>query len=323
MAGYAEPHWAGHYFFHLLDPSHPRYDADVARACGGAILDVYREIDRGIDELAQAAPESTVIVYSNTGMGINYSGQHLVPEVLERLGMSGDRGKRAKAAGDKSRNRWGAYAIKTVETAVSAKNIQRVRNLVPEKFWDKYTRIFLNLGNDWRNSKAFAVPSDYTGAIRINLKGREPHGTVAPGEEYDRICAELAREFLALVNPATGRPAVTEVVRLRDRYRGAWIDELPDLIVQWEGAHPIDALQSPRIGTVSGVIPDKRSGAHTTHGFMVACGEGIRKTRDLAPADIVDIAPTVLLLQGMAAPAYMDGRALIDMIEESPAAVAS
>jgi len=314
MAGYPEAHWAGHYLFHLLDESHARFDPAVARACGVAMLGVYREIDAAIGELTRTRPDSTVLVFSNSGMGVNYSGQHLIPEILQRLGMAGGRGNRGSESYSAANKRWGAYAIKTVESIVSAKNIERARSLVPERLWDKYTRIILNLGNGWRNSKAFALPNDFTGAVRINLKGREPNGVVAPGEEYDRLCAELTRELLALVNPASGQRAVSEVIKLRDRYQGPCIDELPDLIVQWDRTRPIDSLSSTRIGTVAGIPPDKRSGAHQTYGFLIACGDKIRKTSELAAADIVDIAPTVLHLQGLAAPGHMDGRVLADMI---------
>ena len=102
--------------------------------------------------------------------------------------------------------------------------------------------------------------------------------------------------------------------RLRDRYPGPYFDEFPDLIVQWEGTRPIEALRSPRIGTVRGVLPDKRSGAHRTFGFLAAGGRGIRPAGRLEPADILDIAPTILCLQGIDIPRHMDGRALTDMI---------
>jgi predicted AlkP superfamily phosphohydrolase/phosphomutase len=313
FVGYPETHWAGHYFFHLLDAAHPRHDAVLAREFGGAILAVYREVDAALGELTRAREDLTVLIFSNTGMGANYSGMHLVPEVLRRLGMSGDDGN-AHNGGDAKSRRWGPYAIKTVESLVSARNIARLRQAVPEKIWDKYTRIILNAGNRWAGSRAFALPGDYTGSIRINLRGREPDGTVSPGAEYDRLCEELAREFLALENSGTGERAVSAVYKFRERYPGPYFDEFPDLIVQWVGKRPIDALSSPRIGTVRGVLPDKRSGAHRTFGFLAAGGRGIRSAGRLDSADIMDIAPTILTLQGVAVPAHMDGRALADMI---------
>jgi hypothetical protein len=84
--------------------------------------------------------------------------------------------------------------------------------------------------------------------------------------------------------------------------------------LQWVGKRPIDALSSPRIGTVRGVLPDKRSGAHQTFGFLSVGGRGTRSAGRLDSADIIDIAPTILTLQGVAVPARMDGRALADML---------
>ena len=38
-------------------------------------------------------------------------------------------------------------------------------------------------GTDWERTTAFSLPSLYTGFIRVNLRGREPAGIVAP-EDY-------------------------------------------------------------------------------------------------------------------------------------------
>jgi len=74
----------------------------------------------------------------------------------------------------------------------------------------------LYAGNNWRWSRAFCIPNDYTGAIRINLKGREPNGIVEPGREYDDLCDELVSEIDNLVNPDTGKRMVSEVLRISE-----------------------------------------------------------------------------------------------------------
>src|SRR5581483_2053071 len=78
----------------------------------------------------------------------------------------------------------------------------------------------------WRpGARAFAIPSNnMTSAIRINLKGREPFGAVAPGEENERVCQELIDGLLELENPATGAPAVQWVRRARELYQGPRLD---------------------------------------------------------------------------------------------------
>ncbi|MGH2669297.1 MAG: alkaline phosphatase family protein, partial [bacterium] len=88
LAAFAEPHWAGHFFWHLMEPQHPDFDEALWRVCGDAILRVYQALDAAVGRLAAQAPDATLLVFSNTGMGSNFSGMHLVPEILRRLGMA-------------------------------------------------------------------------------------------------------------------------------------------------------------------------------------------------------------------------------------------
>jgi len=163
-------------------------------------------------------------------------------------------------------------------------------------------------------SRAFCIPNDHAGAIRINLKGREPNGIVEPGREYDVICDELTREISELVNVDTGKKAVNEVLRIDEFYQGEHIWDLPDLIVKWTGDAPIRALYSPRIGTVSGENPERRTGAHRPYGFLIASGKHISQGKGIEQASIMDIAPTILYLMGQRVPRDMDGRVLLDII---------
>ena len=73
---------------------------------------------------------------------------------------------------------------------------------------------------DWPRTRAYCLPTDLEGHIRINLRGREPQGSVAPGPEYQRVCDELAAALEALTQPETGRRAVRAVLRTDDLYPG-------------------------------------------------------------------------------------------------------
>ncbi|MCA9473436.1 MAG: alkaline phosphatase family protein [Nitrospirales bacterium] len=314
VIGYAEAHWIGHYFWHIIDKRHPDYDPELERECGDSILKIYQEIDRGIAELITMSPEATVMIVSNTGMGPNFSGQHLLPQVLEKLGYS----KGPSSAGLKQllpHQKWGPYyAIKSIETLVSAKLMETIKRVIPEKVWDSVTRRILTMGNNWKDSLAFEVPSDYSGAIRINLKGREPHGLVEPGGEFDHLCARITQDLLELVNPDTGEGAVAGVIKVKDVYQGDRLDEMQDLIVQWKGNAPVNHLESKKIGRVSGILPDKRSGAHMVNGFMLAAGRSIKTNQQLEDAHIMDIAPTLLHVLSEPIPDIMDGKVLSDIL---------
>ena len=316
---FSESHWAGHFFWHLMDKDHPEHLSEPVKVLGDMILNVYRELDKGLSAIVDNLSETTVIIFSNTGMGPNYSGSHLLPEILKRLEMTGNHENGASFGSLTNllpTQRWGPNAVKAIESMVGPKRIEQVRRWVPERLWDTWTRRILHLGNNWRNSRAFLVPSDYTGAIRINLKGRESHGLVGPGKDYDDLCDELTREFGALINPETGKAAVSRIFRVDRMYEGENIGELPDLIVRWTGDAPVRALSSPRIGTVYGNLSDNRTGAHRPHGFLVAAGKHIRQGRAQEEGNIMDIAPTILYLMGQPIPRDMDGKVLLDIIDK-------
>ena len=315
---YPEAHTIGHVAYHLVDETHPEHDPEIVRRCGNPLLKIYQRIDRGIGELIEGEDDATLLVFSNSGMGPNYSGIHLVGEVLQRLGLGsrkpGEEGRRGIAGSLLPDLKWGPYAVKEVEDLVGAERIRRVKKLFPKRFWDQWSRRVLALGNDWKNARAFALPNDHSGAIRINLKGREPNGLVEPGAEYEALCDEIIREFSALVNPATGRPAVDRILKADEVCAGEKRNEFPDLMVVWNREAPIESLRSERVGTVSGHLPDRRTGAHLVDGFLLACGAGISENGAAKEASVLDIAPTILEVFGQTIPNDYDGRVLGEIL---------
>ncbi len=322
---FPETHWAMHLLWQILDENHPDYNREITRTLDNAFLEIYSTIDSWISKFMQVIPEATFLVFSLSGMGPNYSGWHLLPQVLQRMGMATDvphdasYGPWSNIFNNLERlmpiRRWDSYKIRKLEDSVSLKAIQAAKQIVPKRVWDKWTRRLLYAGNNWKHSRAFCIPNDYNGAVRINLKGREPNGIVEPGKEYDALCNELVRELSELVNTDTGKKAVSEVLRIDELCQGENIWDLPDLIVKWAGDAPIKALYSPRIGTVTGENPERRTGAHRPYGFLVASGKNIIQGKTVEGASIMDIAPTILYLLGQPIPQDMDGKVLLDMID--------
>ena len=66
-----------------------------------------------------------------------------------------------------------------------------------------------------------------------------------------------------------------------------------------------------------GILPDVRSGAHRTYGFLLGAGGGVAGRGALPKADIMDVAPTVLRLLGEPVPKDLDGRILPDVLGET------
>ena len=161
---------------------------------------------------------------------------------------------------------------------------------------------------DMTRTRAFCLPTDLQGYIRINLRGREPDGVV-PESEYDSVCRELEAELLAMRHREDGAPVVREVVRVRDAFKGAFTEELPDLSVVWNTEHIVTDVESPGCGLMQRK-PDLSAGGgnHRGVGFVLVYGSNVSKGRFVG--HVFDIAPTIGGLLGEARRTEWEGEAL-------------
>ncbi len=290
LASFSETHCAGHHFWHLHDPSHPRHDSRIVAALGSPLLDVYRAVDEGIGRVLEAAgPDASKIVLASHGMGPHYEATFMLHLILERL--ERDR-PAAKSAFISARGVWQAL----VPASVRGRLFKDLRR---------------KMKRDHRAQPFFQVPNnDPFGAVQVNLAGREPDGCVRPGEEYEALCRSLAGDFLALVNTRTGRPAVSAVHRSTELYPGQDASAFPDLLIEWNREAPLDSVESPKTGRIDAVYRGCRTGDHRAEGLFFMTGAGVRTGRTDLPVSVTDFAPTLAELAGssFAAP---DGRSLL------------
>ncbi len=199
---FAETHCVGHNFFHLMDNEHPLFDKELANILGDSVFKIYSLIDKEIGKILESNNNSTCLVISPEGMGPNFTGSHLLPEILRRLGVS-RRNQQDKSSDIYSLKKympsvlWGPHAVRNLKSKMPAgliKSIEYGKKIIPKELWHNMKCYIMNLGNDWQHSRAFCFPSDFNGAIRINLKGREPNGLVNPGE-YESLCESLAEDL--------------------------------------------------------------------------------------------------------------------------------
>jgi predicted AlkP superfamily phosphohydrolase/phosphomutase len=317
---FPEPHWATHLMWDTLDTHHPRRAAELADGHSNVFREVLATIDGFIGEARAAHPHASILVFSLSGMGPNYSGWHILPELLTRLGMTAPpRGYRRWLP----MGRWGAWTTRAVERAVGRRTLEVTRRILPRRLWDSWTRRILHAGGGWADSRMFWVPNDYSGALRVNLKGREPHGRVQPGSEYEAVLSEVTAALHELRHLQTGRPLVREVLRPQERWKGPHADILPDLLVVWANESLVDGACSERVGTIHCVYPERRTGAHRSEAFLAAAGPGIARGATMRDATILDLAPTFLHLCGVPVPPDYDGRVLLEMMQiEEPLAEA-
>jgi predicted AlkP superfamily phosphohydrolase/phosphomutase len=299
MTVFGETHVGAHYCWR------PDGDQDLLRA-------LYEELDRALAKLIEAAgPDAAIFVVSGDAVGPNHAGWHLLPEVLGRLGyFASAETSRPDDAGEQVKTRFDPVrAVRDLLPKDFRKNLAR---MLPTGLRDKLAQRVDTATFDWGRTKAYCLPTDLEGCIRINLQGREPEGLVAPGADYEEACQDLRTALADLIDPDSGRRVVRDVLSVDQAFPGQRRDHLPDLIVLWDAAAPIAALASDRIGEVRGSSPDPRPGTHAEPGFLLMRGPDIGSGRTLDEAHIFDVAPTILGHLGVEAPAHMAGRSLAE-----------
>lgn len=300
---FGETHAAGHYCWtDTLAQTQARLERSP-------MLAVYQEIDRAIGHVAAAAgPDGTVIVISGDSVAPNRAGWHLLPGVLERLGFLAGPNSGPGGAGDGGKANRGFDPVKAIRDLLPKDVRKDLARMLPTALRDRLAKRVDAANIDWSRTRAYALPTDLEGYIRVNLRGREPLGIVEPGAEYGRVIAELADELGRLRDPRTGRAIVRDVLRVDDEFPGDRRGWLPDLVVRWDAAAPIDAATSGRIGTLTLPSPDPRPGTHAGPGFVLAAGPGIPAQGVLEGGHIFDFAPTLLTRLGVDVPRHMRGR---------------
>jgi predicted AlkP superfamily phosphohydrolase/phosphomutase len=162
---------------------------------------------------------------------------------------------------------------------------------------------------DWHKTKAAVVYAYQMGFVYVNLLGRGPRGIVEPGREYEALLVDLISRFRKICNPHTGETLLQDVVRGADLYPAADNDILvPDLVLI-----PVDGYG---FSFSFNDTPPKISqeGTHRHNGVVFLDGDSVAQpTSDFRP-NLIDIAPTILHLLGLAVPSDMDGRVLQEVL---------
>jgi len=139
---------------------------------------------------------------------------------------------------------------------------------------------------DWRVTRAFSLPTDQYGWIRVNLIGREAEGIVSP-DEYDSLCEELS-EVLLKLSSESGEPLVEDVLRTAVDAESARVNPLPDLVVHWRDAAFAPSLRIKASKVPAQMVSRKSTGQHKSPGFCIYRGDadagvgGVIAGRDLS-----------------------------------------
>jgi predicted AlkP superfamily phosphohydrolase/phosphomutase len=267
-----------HMFYRLIDPQHPRYDPELAKQYGDAILRVYERMDETIGKVEQAMkPNGLLIIVSDHGFHTWRKGFNTNTWLVEN----------------------GYMTLKNPNAKESNYNLAELFG---------QGSFFPNV--DWSHTRAYALG---LGQIYLNLRGREKYGVVAPGAEADQILQEMRTRVLAFRDPDTNEPVIQNVYLGREIFHGARMASAPDLQLDFRDGYRTSWQTS--LGAIpEGIVVanlKKWSGDHCASDPSDTQGIFFSNRRLETPyPSIQDIAPTVLHLMGVAPPDALDGRAL-------------
>ena len=305
-----------HELWHIIDESHPRYNADEARTYLGRVHAYFNRVDQIIGRLVERSGGGAMTwIVSDHGFGPAHKYCSLNIWLLQEgfLKLKTDALTRIK----RLLFRIGAtpeLAFKIVR-ALPLGSLAPTRGVSNKPGASKLlSKLFLSFNDvDWSNTRAFSK-GNY-GQIYVNLKGREPQGSVEPSD-YDEVCKKLMARLKAMKDPINGEPWAGEVFRREEVYSGPRVEDAPDISflprdMRYLPLGNADFNSNKFIVDAFGI-----SGCHRMDGVMIASGGPIRRGLDAGQAKIWDVAPTLLYLLGEPVPEDMDGRVLKESIEQ-------
>jgi predicted AlkP superfamily phosphohydrolase/phosphomutase len=297
-----------HAMWRYMDPSHPDHQPDSPYQ--GAIQQIFERADEAVGELiGQLDSETTILIMSDHGFGPLHRVVNLNLLLMQQGLLYLKKGPltwiraalfRAGLTPNQVYKWLSRLHLQSISTQVSIST----RNSVISKF--------LSFDDvDWSRTTAYSM--GHLGQIFINLKGREPHGIVERGADYERACERVIEALRTLRSP-DGRPILDRVIRKEEFAVGPHTEDGPDLHLVMDGYRQISF---PLFATDRDLFCEQirgDSGCHRTHGILIAQGPHIRAGADPENARIVDLAPTILHLMGIDVPDDMDGRVLTEIL---------
>ena len=317
MVLFGEADTASHHFWMFADPCSPRFDEARAPRHRTALRDVYRRLDAALATIVAALPrDATILVASDHGFGgAGTTVVHLNRWLAERGLLRFHGGARAVPA----RVVRGArrLALRGLPRGLQERAVRRRGRGVARRLeaWSRFGAI------DMTRTAAFSEELNYAPSIWLNVRGRDPLGTVAPGREYDALLERLRADLLAWRHPVSGARIVDAVHRRDELYAGPCVDAAPDLVLEpaFESGYsyvwlPSTGDEDASVRTLARVeyVAGKgggMNGSHRADGLWVLAGPAI-DAGARTTASITDVAPTVLYLAGVPVPSWMDGRLL-------------
>lgn len=309
-----------HFFWKYWDKTHPRHPKRTSKILMESISAYYRYIDSCLAEIIATRPESNFFIVSDHGF-TGLSKDVYIENWLRQKGYLHLKETPVTSAETRyermGHSLWNKLAASQgLKTAL--KNNPISRSLIftfKERLNEKRKKARLNQNVDWSQTRVFfaGVSSQ---SLQVNLKGRESLGCVEV-DQYNELVREVLSQVRGIIDPETGKPVLQAAYEKSEIYHGPWSQNSPDLVLIPENGYSLQEGFPDELVTPSFLYGMDRSGGHRPEGIFIACGPNIRRNPSMMNAQITDITPTVLYLNKLPIPDYVDGSVLTDLVDET------
>ena len=159
---------------------------------------------------------------------------------------------------------------------------------------------------DWSKTKAAAVRDCF---IYVNLKGRDPHGIVEPGEEYNRVVEQALTAMRTYRDPKLGLAPFSLVLKREDaRILGHYSERSGDII------YCVDERYAYTHGQQ---LPACKLGIGSMRFLLIMAGGILKKNVHLQRnISLVDITPTICHIMKIPVPRDCEGAIIYQALED-------
>ena len=304
-----------HFFWRHMDKKHPMYDKEKSEKYKDAILNYYKKLDLVINNLIKFADKNTfIMILSDHGFGPIYK-EVYINHYLRSLNLL--KLKKEKELQKSILKKLGITKENLIYLSNSYK-LNKIIKKIPYKL-----KVFLNsninstkLGDssiDWFNTKAYFFSHSGRG-IMINLKNRQINGIVSEGKEYDSIRDLIISKLKRIKDDSTGKRLIKNIFKREEIYKGSYIKNSPDLIVEMEEGYIAQEGLGKEPIMLSKQGSAYKSADHKANGIFIAKGPNIIKNKKIKNANILDVTPTLLYLLNIPISKDIDGKILKEII---------
>ena len=280
-----------HCLMEYIHPEHPAYPEAKNTAVAKQARAIYQQLDDGLAKLLERTTEDDLVIFMSDHGHQACTRTVTMDRVLQHLGFL-EFGK-------------GSFAFNLVRWGPGRRIARRIYDLL--KLHGKISIPASPI--EWSKTRAYTSVVSTGEGVSVNLKGREPGGTVDP-KDYEKVRDEVFQALDSFRDPDTGKSPISKIYRKEEVLSGRFMDTAPDLLLV---PAPFYSLTHAK-GMVEEA--DWLSGDHRIEGVVVATGPEVKAGPIQETAELIDLGPTSLAALGVPTAVERDGKVLQSLVGE-------